>query len=177
MITLYNKKDAYIVIGGLVFYHILIIMLCTFWVHRFIFVSFNPDVLFLLALFIGGTIYTDVLISRIQGFSRFFLRCKVNERGIHCVGLGRKKWSIMWSDIRVYGITGFCSPSKSPLIFLSTDPDEKPNSYIITNISQKRIAFQATASTWNTFAEYMPTEMRKKIHMSYHQKRDCFYKQ
>ena len=164
------------VVGGLVFYHLLVAGLCMFWIYRFLISSYDPSVFLLLALFVGGTVCCDVILYRTQAFSRFLVRFKTDASGIHCFGLGWKRWSILWSDIHVFGVTGFTPSTGMGIIFLSTDPSEKFSREKCVSISRERIVFQADEKIWSKLSIYMPFNIKIKLRNSINEKRDCFYR-
>lgn len=175
MIGLFNKKDTFIVVWGMLFLHALCVGLCVFFVYQFIVVTYDSGVFALLFILIGGLTLIDVMCYRIQAVSRFLVRCSIDEKGIHCVCLGRKKWSIFWKDIRIAGIIGYATTGIG-LIFLSIDKNEKYNKTTCIKISNKRIVFQAEERIWAKFSENMPGNMKLKLQRSMEEKRDCYYR-
>ena len=173
---LYSKKDSCMVIGGIVLYHVLVACLVVFWIYRFLIIDFDPGVFILLGIFIFGTALTDIMICRIQGFSRFLIRCQVDKNGIYCSGIGLGKWTILWKNIHVFGTIGNESPGESVLIFLSTDSDEKYSKEKCASISKNRIVFQSTGTIWKSISEHLPGDIKTKIDNALNGKYDCFYR-
>ena len=174
MLTLYNKKDSALVVGGLVFLHCLVAILCAFWIYKFIFLEYNEGVWFLLVLFVGAITICDILICQVQGFRRFLVRCNVDDKGIHITEPGRKSRRIYWEDISVFGITGFSSPMKSGILFLSCDTSEKYDVKQVININNERIVFQVNEEKWNKISVYMPDDIKRKLQVAIEKKVDCF---
>ena len=171
-----NKKDSCVVIGGIVFFHVLVACLSIFWIYRFLIIDFDPGVFVLLGIFVFGTTITDIMLCRIQGFSRFLIRCRVEKNGIYCSRIGLGKWTILWKDIHVFGTIGSALPGNVVLIFLSTDTGEKYSKENCVRISQKRIVFQSTATIWKSISEYLPGDIKTKIDNALNGKYDCFYR-
>ena len=172
---LYNKRDSYLVVGGLAFLHLLAAGLCAFFVYRFLISSYDPGVYLLLAILVGSMVLCDVGLYQAKVFSRFLTRFKADAEGIHC-RLGLKKWNVLWNDIHVFGIIGFTPWTGMGIIFLSTDADEKYSRKKCVSISGKRIVFQAEERIWSEISTYMPDDIKVKLRDSVDNKRDCFYR-
>ena len=125
MIGLFNKRDSIIVIGGLVIYHILVCILCFFWIKKFLVYNYDPSVYLLIFMFVSITLLCDVLLYRVQVFKRFLLRCKFCNEGIYCTLFGIRNWKIKWDDICIFGTCGYSTMNDRGIIFLSTDRNEK----------------------------------------------------
>ena len=173
---IYNKKMTYFVTGGLALFHLLVAGLCVFWSYTFLIASYDPSVFPLLAMFIGMTVLLDVIALRNQAFSRFFVRFRTDANGIHCAGLGWKKWSILWANIRVFGVLGYTPDTGMGIIFLSTDRNEKYSREKCVSISRQRIVFEADERIWKELSLYMPNDIKLKLRKSIDEKRDCYYR-
>lgn len=174
MISLYNKKDTIMVVGGLIFLHISVCGLCIFWINKFLIQTYSPGIYGLLLFFISMTAVCDVLVYRVQGFSRLLIHCRIDCEGIHCSLLGFKKWTIKWSDICVFGITGYSFGMG--IIFLSTDSGEKYNKKKCIEVSSKRIVFEADEKRWRVVSAFMPDNIKKKLLKSMQDRCDTFYR-
>lgn len=173
---LYNKKDTYTVLIGMALYHLLTIGLCVFFAYRFIILSYNPGGYLVIAMLLSMIIVVDVLLWRIQGYSRFLVRCKFDQNGIHCNILHLKKWSILWKDICIYGLCGYTSPGLYGIVFFSSNKNEIYSKESCTIISRQRIVFQTDEKRWSQISEYMPEKMQKELWYSIQRKRDCYYR-
>lgn len=171
---IYNKKMTYFVTSGLALFHLLVVGLCIYWSYTFLIASFDPSVFPLLALFIGMTVLLDVITSRNQAVSRFFVRFKTDANGIHCAGLGWKKWSIFWADIHVFGVLGYTPDTGMGIIFLSTDQNEKYSREKCVSISRQRIVFEADERIWKELSLHMPSDIMSKLRNSIDKKQDCY---
>lgn len=174
MISLYNKKDTIMVVGGLAFLHISVCGICIFLINRFLIQTYDPGVYVLLLFFISMTVVCDVLMYRVQIFSRLLVRCRIDREGIHCSLLGLKKWTIRWNEICVFGITGYSFGMG--IIFLSTDSGEKYSKKKCIEVSSKRIVFEADEKRWRVISAYMPDDMKKKLLKSMQDRCDTFYR-
>lgn len=172
---LYDKHSTYLVIGGMIFIHALVFALCTFFIYRFVIVTHDPSVYFLVSLLIGGVIICDVLAHPTQAVSRFFVRFKVDAVGILCYGIGWKSWKIEWDAICVYGIEGFSGSYGVPLMFLSTDVNEKFDCNRFALLTSQRIVFQVRDETWAEVSKYMPVRMREQLKNAIETSTDCYY--
>ena len=173
-IWLYNKKDTYMVIGGIVFYHLLVFALCVFWFYKFIIVEFSATVIALLLFFFLMTILCDYLLARVQGFSRFFSKCKIDSDGLHCYYCLKKKWDISWRDISIYGIHGF--DSNSLYITLYFTKAATLHKQDIFKLCDSLISFQLNEKRWGKIKNYIPSDICTNIQRSLHEKRDYFFR-
>jgi len=172
---LFGKKNTIMVIGGIVFLHVLDGMLCGFFVYKFMMITFDPGVFVLLFVLLGPLVICDTMAKNTQAFSRFLVRCTMDSEGIYCTSIA-KKWRIRWDDICIFGVTGFSSTLKKGIAFLSSDSDEKYQKKTLTHISQKRLAFSVEDGIWENFRAYMPEDIRKKLEKSINNTYDCFYR-
>lgn len=172
---LYGRKHTILVIGGLVLYHILVFALCVFFIWKFLLSTCDASVFLLLGLLVCPMIICDILAAKMQVFSRFLIRCWTDTKGIHCVRLG-KRWNIRWSDICIFGITGFSSITQTGVIFLSNDPSEKYQQDKLTIVTDKRIAFSFDKQRWDIFSIYMPDDIKKKLQKAISNAYDCYYR-
>lgn len=172
---LFGKKNTVLVIGGMVLCHLLVAALCAFWIYRFLVVTYDPAVFLLLGLFVGAIIFCDVLAAKVQAFSRFLVRCRVDSDGIYCACLW-KRWSIKWSDVHIFGITGFSSLAQTGIVFLSKDLREKYQQNKLTLVTSNRIAFSLDERRWDKFSNHMPTEIKRKLQRAIDNNRDCYYR-
>lgn len=167
--SLYNKSDTYLVVGGMVFYHILVLGLCAFWVYRFAFVSYNPDVFVLIAIFVFGTMLCDILLSRVQGFSRFLIRCKINKQGFTFHKPFGKSYQIDWTDIQSYGLLCLYSDFSYNLLYFSKCKHER--NVKTSEISAERISFQIDPMKWDAIKWYIPSNISANIQIAMDSKR------
>ena len=172
---LFGKKDTIVVIGGMILCHILDCGLCMFFVYKFLIITYDAGVFLLLGVLMGPLIICDIMALKQQAFSRFLVRCKVNQEGIHCSYIG-KKWSIKWCDIHIFGITGFSSFTQTGIVFFSADPSEKYQAKLLTLISNKRICFSINEKRWRTFSAHMPDAMKRKLEKAIDGAHDCYYR-
>lgn len=172
---LFGKKNTILVIGGIIFYHLLVGALCAFFIYRFLIVTYNAGVFILLSLFIGATAICDILAHKVQAFSRFLVRCKVDCEGVHCMYLG-KKWCIMWKDVHVFGMTGFSSITQTGVVFLSSNLREKYQQNTLTLISNNRIAFSINQKRWKAFSIHMPADIKRKLEKAINSAQDCYFR-
>ena len=173
---LYDKKTTYMVNGGIAFFHILIAILCTFTINKFLILSYNPSAYILLLLLISCVLIPDILAIPLQGFSRFWVRYKVNESGILCYGFGWKKWRIEWNKICTYGIVGYADNPKMVMIFISVDPSEKFDRHTVYLLTDKRVILQVNQRNWGALNQYMPDKMKNRLAKAIQNKEDCFYR-
>lgn len=171
--SLFNKKDTYLVVGGMVFYHLIVLVLCSFWIYRFIIVSYDPDVFVLLALFFFGTILCDILLSKVQGFSRFLIRCVVDKQGFHCQNCFGKSWKLNWADVQSYGLQCVYSDFSYNLLYFSRDKHVK--SLDFSDISSDRISFQIDFIRWDAIKWFIPSDIRNNIQTAIDSKKSCFF--
>lgn len=176
MIGLYNKKDSIIVVGGLVIFHVLICLLCLFWINKFAIQDYNPSVYLLLLMFISITVICDMSLYRIQGFRRFLVKCRITNQGIHCTLLGLKKWEIKWNEICIFGTLGYSNTNDRGVFFLSTDSGEKYNREKCAEVNAKRIVFEANPQIWKAVSEYMPDNIKYKLQKAMQERCNTFYK-
>lgn len=176
---LYNKKDTFVVVIGIVFCHVLIIGLCINFAYKFLILSYIPTAYVLLVMMLSMLAVMDIICHKYNAFRRFLILCSFDHEGITCSYLGLKKWKLMWDSICVYGIDGNTSSSKYSLygvIFFSTDPCEKYGKETCYRISNRRIVFQADIKKWLKIKEYMPEKMQANLEDSIYGKRDCYYR-
>ena len=166
--SLYNKKDTYFVVGGIIFIHALALGLCSFWVYRFLYVTYDPGVYILLAFFLGMTILCDISLSRVQGFSRFLFRCKVDKQGFCVHKPFGKVLQMNWTDIQSYGLLCMYSDFSYNLLFFSTHKHEKRVEAVV--ISSERISFQIDSKKWEEIKEYIPSDMSDNLQTAIHSK-------
>lgn len=160
---LYNMKDTVMVLGGIILYHIILFVLCLFWIQKFLINSFDPGVFPLLFLFLAMTIICDISLYRVQAFTRFLVRWKADEKGILCTILQAKKWRIDWNDITVFGTMGYSSTNHQGMFFLSTDYKEKYHPKKCVEVTAKRIVFEASPKLWKAVSTYMPEDIKVKL--------------
>ena len=173
---LYNKKTSYLLISGLVFMHLLCLCLSCFFVHRFLIVSFDSSVFALLAILFCGPVIVDISSIRTQALSRFFVRCSFTTEGIVCHGPGLGRWCVEWNKICFYGTVGWSLPHGMPIIFLSTDPNEKYESNSVWRLTHQRVIFEVQEEIMRILKIYMPTEMTKCLETSINTKKDSFFR-
>ena len=159
---LYSKKETYLVVGGIFFLHLLVIGLCIFWCWRFLWNNYDPGGFVLIFMFVGGLIICDVLLTKVQGLSRFLVRCKVDCTGIHCSMPFKKQWHIAWADIRTYGLLGLNNSISYAQCFLSTNSSIMDGNHL-TILSDKRIVFQINSPLWFALMEYLPIDIKRKL--------------
>ena len=175
MLSLYDRKNTYFVIGGILLYHLLVVGLCSFWAYKFLYITYVPGVILLISMFILLTTICDVLLYRFQLIDRFLIRICVGHRGMHCTLLW-KKWCIEWDDICLFGITGFSNSYGMVLGFFSCDSHERYNKEKITEISRARIVFQVNKSRWELLSHYLPIDIQSKMDKALESKQDCYYR-
>lgn len=175
MVHLYNKKDTITVVGGILFLHIMVTLLCCFFVKKFLIQTYEPGVYLLLLFLISMVVIVDVLLYRIQTFRRYLVTCKFDADGIHCSLLGFKKWTIKWSDIRIVGITGY-STTGMGILFFSTDQNEKYSIKKCIEISDRRIVFEINEKNWCAIKVYLPNPMKERLWESIQKRQDFFYR-
>lgn len=159
---LYNRRETVLVIGGIMLLHFLIIGLCIFWCWKFLWNDYDPGVFVLLVMFIGGLIICDILLARVQGVSRFLLRCNVDYAGIHCYMPFNKYWHIAWTDIRTYGLFGLNDPVSYIQCFFSADCSIMDRNQLAT-LSEKQISFQVNSPLYFAIMEYVPMDIKAKL--------------
>ena len=155
---------------------ILLVGLSAFWIYKFIFISYEPSVFFLLGIIWGGLIACCRLEHPTQAIRRFFVRFKVDSKGITCNGLGFKPWYLKWEDICIYGIEGYGFSYGMGIIFLSSDANERFDKNKFTLLSKQRIVFEACDEIWTMLRNYMPSKMRNDLEKAICEKRNCFYR-
>ena len=175
MYLLFDKKITYMVVCGMLFYHVLVVGLCSFWIYRFLIQTYDPSFFLLLAMFFAMTIVCDVLLYRVQGLRRLLIRVKGDERGIQCV-IFRKKWHISWNDIHIFGVFGFSEQTSMPLAFLSCNAQEKYHRSKLAVVSTNRLVFQIGHTGWTHICQFMPQDMKNKFEKAIYAKQDCFYR-
>ncbi len=176
-ISLYDRKASFMVVAGIIFMHGATLVLCAFWIYRFLILTYDPGVFFLLIMFLGILILCDWQLSRIQGFFRFLIRCNIDHIGIHCSIMGMKKWCIRWCDIRAYGTIGLDNQNYMNLIFFSTRKHQSPKPKELIYASEEQIVFQFRQGIWVTLKQYMPTDMSGNIQKSLDAGHDRFFTQ
>lgn len=159
---LYSKKDTYLVVGGIVLLHLLVIGLSVFWCYRFLWNYYDASVFVLLILFWGGLILCDVLLSKVQGLSRFLVRCKVDYTGLYCSMPFKKKWSILWKDVHTYGLLGINNPVSYVQCFFSVDRSI-PDVNQLVNLADNQIAFQIDTPLWVAVMQYLPKDIKTNL--------------
>ena len=174
-LNLYRKQDCIIVVGGVIFEHLLVGGLCVFFVHRFLIETYDPGVFVLLAMFVGMTIWCNILLARIQGLSRCLIRCSVDTEGIHCSKIGLKKWCIPWDCIRTFGTTGFGENYNFGLVFLSRLQHPRRSNKELIRISNDQIVFQFDPVSWDEMYKYMPADIYSKLTKAVKEKRNSYY--
>jgi hypothetical protein len=176
---LYNKKDTFIVVFGVAFFHILDILLCIFCIQKFIIVAKNPNGYLLFGMLVLLVVIFDIALAKVHGFRRFLIRCNVDYDGINCSFLGIKKWTLLWKDICIYGICGLSATSKYALygiVFLSTNVSEKYGKDTCSLITPRRIVFQIEQKRWDVISIYMPKQMKDRLDNAIVNNRDCYYR-
>lgn len=176
MISLFSRKNTYLIIGGLASYHLLIGVLFAFWIGRFLVQSYDPSVFLLLALFSGITILCDILVWKAQVIHMFLVRCRVDNIGIHCHMLGLKKWSILWSDIRIFGVAGHADSTQARILFFDSNNKAAIQHKSLHYVTDKHIIFEFDASKWALLSCHMPDGMRKKLQYALDRGRDCYHR-
>ena len=159
---LYGKKETFLVVGGIFFLHLFVIALCIFWCWKFLWINNDSGVFVLIFMFVGGLIICDVLLARVQGLSRFLVRCKVDCTGIHCSIPLVKRWHIAWVDIRTYGLLGLSDPVSYAQCFLCTDSSIM-DSNNLTILSDKRILIQINSPLWFAVIECIPLDIKRNL--------------
>ena len=176
MISIYDKKTSYAVIGGLAGLHILVATLCGFWIYRFLIISYDPSVFVLLALFAGMTILCDVLVFKIQIVQMCLTRCYLNQTGVYSSILGIKRWSLLWDDICFFGIEGYATGTGMVILFFSCDAKGFSKKQDMFRLSDKQVFFQISKDRWNRICQHIPPHMQKKLQKSFEREQDCYYR-
>lgn len=171
---LYDKSTTYSILGGIVFLHGIILGLCIFWIYRFLIITYDPSVYLLIGGIIGMLVFCDILLHQSHVVGRFLIRCKFDETGIYCYGLGWKSWRINWADVCFYGIEGF-SQYNFGILFISADANEKFDVKRYADITPLRIVFQVRDEIWQDLERYMPNDMKQKLFACSQKRHDCFY--
>ena len=174
---LYDKQATLTVIGGILLMYGLCLGLCGFFVYRFLILTFDPTVFFLLGIVLCPLILFPILSRRSHAFGRFLLRCRFDETGISCYGLGWKRFTLRWDDICLYGIDGYGKHGSYSMgiLFLSTDPEEHFDPKRYAEISMRRIVFGVRDEIWGKLGTHMPEEMKKRLMACARAKQNCFY--
>lgn len=173
---LYNKKDTYFVLFGIMAFHMLTLGLCLFFTYKFLVVSYDYSGYVLLVFLFSLIVIVDIMLWKSQGYSRFLVRCMFDPNGIHCRILGFRQWQIRWDDICVYGLCGYGIPGCYGIAFFSTDEKELYDRKKCVSISKHRIIFQVTDSHWSRISEYMPVKMKTDLEHSIDKEINCFYR-
>lgn len=157
--------------------HLSTLSLCTFWVYKFLVVSYNPDAYFLILLFLAGIVVLDFYAARKRAFSRFLIRCSTNASGITCRQLGRKSWTIHWNEICTYGTTGYSfKGANCKIVFFSTNSNESGEKSNLFEISKGRIIFEIRPALIDELGPYLPVEMKRNLSIAIRESRNSFYR-
>lgn len=177
VVTLYRRSSTYFVLFGMILMHVFIVFLCSFFCYRFWYQEFDPAVFLLLAMFIIPTVAVHILSHPHQALSRFLVRCRVDVKGLHCFGVGWRRWDIAWQDICVYGIQ-WQGSSDYPygLIFFSKDTKESFNIKRYTILNPDRVVFEVRPELWQLLCQFMPQDICGKLGWSMESKRNSFYR-
>ncbi len=167
-IMLYNSYLTLQMIILVMFLNIAAIVLCC----CLFFIKPSSTHYAVIALIVGIMIIIDVSLVLNNAGTRFLIRCRIDQEGIHC-SLFLKKWSINWSDIRVYGGTGY---EICPLLFFSADASEQNDAKTMVSINKKRIVFEDREAFWTIAEEHMPKDIKVRLKEFGRTKQPCFYR-
>ena len=169
--------------GGFGLYHALSIG-CTV----FLFVQFGMKETYawLIALFFFGLlVYIDHEIYRTRLLSRSFLKYQFKEDGIHCSGLGIRKYVIEWDSIRTYGLGGvfeaitdqygnlLSEKTGFSVFYFSQVPNEDFRVKPLDRKSQMLLEYRKDA--WEAATKYMPDDMKENLDQCIRNRHDEFF--
>ena len=167
-------------IGGFGLMHVLCI---GFTVYFFVHFGTRDIFVWLLALIlIGPLLYVDYELHRTRLLSRTFLKYQFKEDGIHCSGLGVRKYVIAWDSIRTYGLGGVIKEITdqygNPLtdkhgfsmFFFSQEPNESFSERPYARKSQMLLEYRKDA--WDAATAYMPEDMKINLEHCIQNRRD-----
>jgi len=177
VVTLYRRFSTLYLLFGMAFLYVLDLGLCAFFCYRFLYQTFDPSVFLLLATLIIPLVLIPILAHPHQVLSRFLVRCRIDESGLHCFGLGWKSWDIAWQDICIYGIQ-WQGSSNYPygLLSFSKDAEEQFHIKNFIRLTPNRVVFEVRPELWRLLCQFMPEDIHKKLAWSMETKRNCFYK-
>lgn len=155
---LYHNQDSILVVLGIFIFHFIAICLSAFFCYRFMWLVFDPSVLVLLLVLWGAVIVCDYSLSRVQGLTRFLIRCNVDADGLrYGVPFGRLM-SLRWDKIRRYGILGFDNAKSYVCCYVSTE--SVGNKRLgMEDISENFLIFQVDTNLWHATLQSMPMDM------------------
>ena len=169
-------RSMYPVVLGVPFLHVLTLGLCVFFVKRFFVETYNPDVYFLLFLFLGGLLLCDVLLFRHQLFQRCYLRFQMDKYGLEWYLIRTNRQKLCWSEVRTYGVTGYDRENPPfAFVFFSKDPRENNSLAKKMSLSKQRIVIQVREDTVCLLEQHLPCDMKKLLD-SINRKQDCVYR-
>lgn len=169
-------RSIYPIIFGILFFNVLTLGLCTFFVKRFLVETYNPDVFILLFLLLGNLLICDMLLFRHQVFQRCYLKFQMDQNGLEWYLIKANRQKLKWSDIRTYGVTGYDIQNQPfAFVFFSKDPYESSSLKQKMSLGKRRIAIQIRKETICLLEQHLPRDM-KKILDSIENNQDCFYR-
>ena len=163
----------------LTLFFILGIALSLFFIKRFLIERYDPTVFLLIAILLCPWIYIISELIRSGLMLRLLLRMKIDKIGIHCYLFGVKRYTIMWEDVRTYGIIGhsFAYVSKTLILFSLDAKEYAPlNSAGVYKVCENRLIIQYRTDIWDDLMRHMPEDMCKKLTYALSRKQDCFHK-
>lgn len=176
MIYPYGKRNVLLVVGGLIFYHLLVIALCLFWIYRFLILTFNPGVILLLAMFGVSTAVCDCMLHKVNGFGRFLVCYRFSREGILYMKLGKKTQQILWTEIKAFGIYGFADTHQFPVVYFSKNwgDGSVPDGGMAP--LEHMIQFRLSKAIWEKHSCYFPSDVVEKLKKAVVTQRDCYIK-
>ena len=111
-LRLYDAYTTYYTLFGMLFFNVLCFGLGVFFVKIFIIEDYDPAVFLLLLMLPGGVLALDFICIKEGLYSRLLLRCRITDEGIVCSGIGWKRFTLAWDDVKVYGVAGYSWPGQ-----------------------------------------------------------------
>ena len=154
----------------------------------FLFVHFGMKEIYgwlIALLFFGLLVYIDRELYRSRLLYRTFLKYQFKEDGIHCSGLGIKKYVIEWDSIRTYGLGGVFEAITDQYgnllseklgfsyFFFSQVPNENFREKPLARKSQMLLEYREDA--WEAATKYMPEDMKANLDQCIRNRHDEFF--
>ena len=170
-------------IGSFGLMHVLCIGCMVFFIVRF----GMKNIYFWLSglILIGPLVYVDYELYRIRLLYRTFLKYQFKEDGIHCSGLGIRKFVIAWDSIRTYGLGGVFEAITDQygnllseklgfsIFFFSQEPNESFSERPYARKSQMLLEYRKDA--WEAATAYMPEDMKINLEHCIRDRHDEFF--
>ena len=131
----------------------------------------------LVAMMIVPTAAINIYMVRNHFWSRYLLNYTFDEDGIHCGGLGWRRFIVPWSSIHTYGFADTSYATVSFCFFyFSKDPGEMySNTKDIAALRKDRLILQHRVDAWEAVKEYMPADMKRNLEDCLrHNREGCF---